>query len=430
MPGLEGGLDSLIHDVLVFVITGCLALYGLRALVELLKRSRPDLAIGRAVAAAVAIRVLGSFGITLTGFASTLRGGDEASYLFISGQLAESPFLSPQWIDAVGQELHTVVGALQLVLLDAPPTSIRLAMTGIAVAGMVLLAASAYDLAGPRAAWLGMWVLAFEPSNIFFTGIYNKESLMLLASGLVVFGGTRLWRRGRADALVPIALGCAVALATRVYAGGFLIAAAALLVGHAALQRRGGPLTSIGLASVLAGVAFVAVPIAIEASDQESLEKEIQIAQDANANDESNLALEEVDFSTRGAIVTNLPIRVRDLILRPYPWQVANTSQALGLIGTIAALSILFILIREARARRGRLWADAAPILYPLISLLIAYSIAVGNAGTGFRYRIHLVALAIILLLVLRERRLQRDGECQAPPVYVRPPQQSFTADP
>ncbi len=44
--------------------------------------------------------------------------------------------------------------------------------------------------------------------------------------------------------------------------------------------------------------------------------------------------------------------------------------------------------------------------------LLVAYAIAVGNAGTGFRYRTHLISLAICLLVVVRQHRL---GERPAP---------------
>lgn len=403
---MQGGSDQTIHDVLVFVITAVAVGYGLLSLVRLLARGRPELNIRGPVLFAVALRVAGAAAISFTGFASTLRGGDEDSYLAHSIDLQQAPFISSQWLHSLTHDLHEFVTAVQLRLFDSPSTSLRLVMSAFAVAGFILLAVSVHDLAGPRAGRLAMWLLAIEPSSIFFTGIVNKESLMLFASGLLVFGATRLWTKGRADALIPIALGCAVGLATRVYAGGFMIVAAALLVGYTAFKGRGGPLTSLGLAGVLAVVAIVAVPLAIDASDKESLERNVQVAQDANANDDSNLALEQVDFSTRGAIVTNLPKRVRDILLRPYPWQIGNTSQALGLLGTLVALFIMVMLVREVRARPRALMRYGASFVFPLLMLLVAYSIAVGNAGTGFRYRTQLIALGICLLVVLRERRL------------------------
>ena len=39
---------------------------------------------------------------------------------------------------------------------------------------------------------LAAWLLAFEPTNVFFSGILHKEPFMLLAEGLVAFGGPSL----------------------------------------------------------------------------------------------------------------------------------------------------------------------------------------------------------------------------------------------
>jgi hypothetical protein len=42
-----------------------------------------------------------------------------------------------------------------------------------------------------------------------------------------------------------------------------------------------------------------------------------------------------------------------------------------------------------------------------MLFLLTAYSLSVGNAGTGFRYRTHIVELGIAVLVVLREHALR-----------------------
>jgi hypothetical protein len=41
-----------------------------------------------------------------------------------------------------------------------------------------------------------------------------------------------------------------------------------------------------------------------------------------------------------------------------------------------------------------------------MLFLLAAYSLAAGNAGTAFRYRTHLVTLAIAAVAILREQAL------------------------
>lgn len=52
-----------------------------------------------------------------------------------------------------------------------------------------------------------------------------------------------------------------------------------------------------------------------------------------------------------------------------------------------------------------------APILYPLLFLMAAYSLSAGNAGTGFRYRTHLVVLGVAMLVVLREHVLRAPAD-------------------
>ena len=57
----------------------------------------------------------------------------------------------------------------------------------------------------------------------------------------------------------------------------------------------------------------------------------------------------------------------------------------------------------------------AGPLVYVGFFLLIAYSLSAGNAGTAFRYRMHIVALAVCALVVLRVLRTQ-PATAAAPP--------------
>ena len=232
---------------------------------------------------------------------------------------------------------------------------------------------------------------------------------MLLAAGLVAYGGAMMWKRGDLRSLWPIVAGCLIAVATRPYAGWFLIAAGAAITLHAGLRSgRERSTRSVALVAIVVLFAAIAAPTVLEASTDESLRR-VQQSQDANAVDvESNLSLERVDFSTRGAIVVNLPQRIRDVLFRPYPWQIENTSQQLGLIGSLFALTVFALLAGQLWFNRGQIMARAGPLVYVGSMLLIAYSLSAGNAGTAFRYRMHVVAIAVCLLVVLtavRERR-------------------------
>ncbi len=50
----------------------------------------------------------------------------------------------------------------------------------------------------------------------------------------------------------------------------------------------------------------------------------------------------------------------------------------------------------------------------PLLFLLVAYSLSAGNAGTGFRYRTHLVTLAIAVMAILREQAMVARAQSRA----------------
>jgi len=227
-----------------------------------------------------------------------------------------------------------------------------------------------------------------------------------------------VWRKLEFKGIAIMVLGSLIALGTRQYVGWFLFACDALLVLHAALRQLGNHLRTVPLIYGVAAVLVVATPAVLAASSTKSLQG-LQGSQNANststagngAANGNNLALEKVDFSTRSAIISNLPLRIRDVLLRPYPWQVGSINQLLGVAGSLIALTCFFLLIRYAIILRGQVMGRAGPLLYPFFFLLIAYSLAVGNAGTGFRYRTHLVTLALAALVVLRSGVIETEAE-------------------
>src|SRR4051794_20536622 len=294
-----------------------------------LKRSRPGLRIGAPVMAGVGIRLTALAGIGATGLDSTLRGGDELTFIGRARELATQP-LGHGNLPHGPYKLHTDVFALQFKLGFITEGAMRVTQVGIASAGAILIAAAVYDLAGGGAARLAAWLIAFSPAAVFYDSALHKEPLMALASGLVVFGGTMCWLRLDVRGVLVCALGGLIAVETRSYVGWFLVSATVLLVLHAALRTLDRPLRAMPAIYAVALIAFVATPVLWQASSKESLQP-LQQSQDANAagagqgtggSNTSNLALERVDLSTRSAILQNLPTRMRDLIVRPYPWEI------------------------------------------------------------------------------------------------------------
>jgi hypothetical protein len=391
--------------------------FALHGLLRVLSRSRPDLHVTRAIATGYALRLAAIAGVSATGIGQQLRGGDELGYLAQAHQIAASPWFSAAWKPlfslAGTNNLHVIVFAIQIKLFDFGADALRITQAGMALAGAVLVVAAVYDLAGGRAAKLIAWLAAIEPTNVFFSGTLLKEPLLDFAIGLVVFGGVRVWRRLDLTGLVVVSAGCAIAVFDRGYVGFFLVGGVVLLLLHASLRYARGRLRAIPIAlAVIVGLVLIS-PTVLQAVNKE--QRVLVNSQNANTlvtpspsavadvgkTNANNLALEPVDFSSRTAIVEHLPQRVSDLLLKPYPWQLADWSQRLGAVGGLIVLALLVVLVRCAWRGRRTFGRSTAPLFYPLLVMTIAFSLSVGNAGTGFRYRAHLLIPAMAMVAIL-----------------------------
>ena len=396
--------------ILTILATAVMLLFALHRL----QRSRPAMLIGAAMITAFTLRLLAIVAVNATGIGASLRGGDEFTYISFASALASQPLGTGDLPHGIYQ-LVTDMFAMEIKLGFMNATAIRVVQVGVAMLGSLFMAAAAYDLAGPRASRWTAWLIAIEPSSIFFNSGILKEPMMELAAGIVAFGGVWFWKRLDIRGIIICALGCLIAIETRAYAGWFMTAAVVMLVLHASLRsmRYSSRAAPFIYAFVLA--AFIAGPTAYAATGGANL-KRLQNSQEANATgagevssggaNGANLALPAVNYSSRTAILTSLPTKVRELLLEPYPWQLHDANQMFGALGTLFFYAILVLFIRYAWLSRGQVFGRAGPLLYPLLFETIAYSLTVGNAGTGFRYRSHLITLGIAATMILRQHVL------------------------
>jgi hypothetical protein len=379
------------------------------------KRAMPGLPIAKAIWVAFGVRIVAAMLLNQTPIAGQLRGGDESTFMAQAQSLARWDLISHGTWTGLSQEFHVLFFSLDYRLFNpVSQTTMRIEVIAISVAGLALLAAAVYELAGRKAALLAAWVLAFEPTSVFFSGLLHKEPFMLLAEGTVAYGGAKLWKRGNFLALLPMTLGCLLAVATRPYAGWFLSMAAALIALHTGLKRKASPGRSFALVTIVLALGVAFFPAIWNASSEEGL-KPLQKSQDYNANGvDANLSLERVDYSTRDKVILNLPKRILDITTKPYPWQLGNTSQRLGLLGTMFLFVGLLFLVAALLTNGKEIMRRAGPLVYPALFMLMAYSLSAGNAGTAFRYRTHLVAFLVAVLAVLHAVRQERLGAVRA----------------
>lgn len=417
--------------LIAILVVGVVLMYS----VLRLGRTRPGFTVGKALAVAFGVRLLAIVAINATGIGASLRGGDENTFLAFALDIARQPLGAGNLPHGIYQ-LQTELFALQIKLGFVNESGIRVTQTGISLLAYLFMLAATYDLGGARAARIAAWCLAFEPSSIFFNTEIHKEALMELAAGLVAFGGVWIWKRLDVRGILICALGCLIGIETRSYAGWFMACGCVLLILHASLRntaRKGMAITLI-YAVVIAGM--LAAPTILAATSGSNLHR-LQSSQAANASGDTeggtggansaNLALEAVDISSRGAVITSLPTKIRELLLEPYPWRLQNSSQMFGSIGTLVAYAVLVALIRYAWINRGSIFGRAGPVLYPLLFELVAYSVTVGNAGTGFRYRSHLVTLGIcVVSLLWAAARAHRQPPADVADLHVQQAPQPF----
>lgn len=406
--------------ILTVLATGVMLLFALRRL----QRSRSAMLIGGAMLTAFTLRLLAIIGVNATGIGASLRGGDEFTFINLAHTLAVQPIGTVDLPHGVYQ-LMTDMFAMEMKIGFMNATAIRVVQVGVAMLGTLLMTAAAYDLGGPKAARWTAWLLAIEPSSIFFNSGILKEPMMELAAGIVAFGGVWFWKRLDIRGILICALGCLIAITTRSYAGWFMACGSIMLILHASLRSMRHSSRALPFIYAIVLAAFIAGPTAYAATGGSNL-KILQHSQSANATgageggtgaaNGSNLALPAVNYSNRGAILTSLPTKIRELLLEPYPWQLHDTNQLFGSVGTLFFYAMLLLFVRYAWLSRGKVFGRAGPLLYPLFFETIAYSLTVGNAGTGFRYRSHLITLGIAAVMILRQHLLEAREAADAAP--------------
>jgi hypothetical protein len=372
------------------------------------RRTRPHLDVGFPLIVGAALRVGVAAAISLTSYATTLRGPDEQTWLENASSVTRDGPFSELGLKALTKAFHVWVIGTQGVVGPVPELALRFTQIAFSMAGVLLIVLAVHDLSGRRAAGIAAWALALEPSGVFFSSLLLKEPILLFAGGLALYGGAKTWRLGGTNGVLLMVFAGAVAVATRPYAGWFLVTACVVITLHAgirnAARRPSGFAIGVGIVLLISAM----IPVLGQLSSKESLER-LQSSQSANAADNSNLKLEFVDFSTRENVARNLPDRVADVVFRPYPWQVDNLNQQLGAFGSLGALLVFYLLIQGIARTGTRALARIGPIAYIALALLVAYSLSAGNAGTSFRYRTHLVALSLAAVVILRDAgRVQR----------------------
>ena len=372
-------------------------------LLRVVRARRPRLSLTAPIVAAAGLRVaVATLIAAIPGLSGTRPVDDPASYHYALRLIHDSETYGAL-PGALVDHVHIWLLTLQSAVIghDAGAFPLRITQITIAVCAIAIVAVAVNDLAGSTAGAVAAWLLALEPGSVFLSGFLLKEPLVALGEALVILGCVRMYLRRSPAPLGLMAAGVLLAAVIRPYLGFGLGAACILVLIHAALRHPAGRARTLTL--VLA-TALAVTATALVVANADRIAHRLQVSQNANTHDASNLKLEPVDFTTFSGTAEAVPLRVFELLFRPYPWQASNLSQGLGVIGTLYAWALLFLTLFLVLRRPRTAFPRVAPLVYVAICITIAYAVTTGNAGTGFRYRTHVVIALAACVSVLAPR--------------------------
>lgn len=358
-----------------------------------------DRSLGRLFLAGLAMRVVGSFARFEVNERAYGGMGDAKSY-FEFGRLAadsirnlDFSFLvdgtDPQgrWYGTVF--IQNVTGFVVFVIGD----SIRAAFLVFSLFSYVglLLCVRAFAVGfGRRPETYAAWVLLL-PSLWFWPSSIGKESLMMLALGLILSGYIGDGRRPR---WVSLAAGVALAAAIRPHVGGIfaLTIAFAELLGRGASSRTG-KWVNVAVAAVI-GVLTVQVGLSqlgLADADLDGIEEQFTFR--AGQTEQGGSKIE------RATGFAAIPFAFVNVLFRPFPWEATGIS-ALSAVEVWLFWALVLRRRRRVRGvfsgwRQSRFLALGIPFF---LALTLLYGVAFANLGIIARQRVVLLPLLLAVL--------------------------------
>lgn len=120
----------------------------------------------------------------------------------------------------------------------------------------------------------------------------------------------------------------------------------------------------------------------------------------------------DADVSTTSGSLAYLPIGVPQFLLGPFPWQVRNMRQFLGLLEAMTLWALAPSMVRGVQRAVRSAGRRIALLLAPAIGITIVLSLLIGNLGTIVRERLQVL---VFLLPFIALGRLRMD-EAEATP--------------
>lgn len=275
--------------------------------------------------------------------------------------------------------------------------------------------------------------ILFIPGVVFWSAGIMKDSICMLAVGLVVYAiqNIFLFNHKRIISIVTLVLSFYVLINLKAYIALALVVAVALysiLALKSKIRNRTQKVLVLPIAAVIMlGSAFLLVRYIGESLQRYSLENIMETAESyqnyharisyagrgSEVRTGSAYDLGEINFESPGSIASKIPAALNVTFFRPYLWEVKNPVMLLSALESTAILVFtLMVLFRVGLGKFFRLIITQKEILFCL-SFALIFGFAVGfttyNFGSLVRYKTPCIPFFLVALILLNQHAAKKE---------------------
>jgi hypothetical protein len=272
--------------------------------------------------------------------------------------------------------------------------------------------------------------VAFFPSLILWSSQGLKDGPIVFLLALTILATLKLGQKLTFKYVLVLVCTLSVLLSLRFYlfymitaavAGAFVVGSRALT--QASFVRQFVILIALGLTLTYLGVTRFA---SVQLENFGNLERIERSRKDAAGSAKSGFG-EEVDVSSSGGAISNVPLGLVYLFFAPFPWQVTSLRQMITLPEMIVWWASFPMMVLGTWFSIKYRLRVITPILIFTTMLSLAYSIFQGNVGTAYRQRAQLLVFYFIFaavgyVLVLEKREEKKRHQMENPLINQRFP--------
>ncbi len=291
-----------------------------------------------------------------------------------------------------------------------------------ALTAVIIFQCAYHAFANLRVARIAAIAVAFYPSLVLWSAQGLKDAPIVFCLALAILATLKLGQKLSVQYVLVLGGALLVVFSLRFYvfymicfavAGAFAIGMQAVTA--TSFIRQFAVIIILGLALTYLGVTRSA---SIQYEQLVTFEQ-LQLSRSDLAQSDSGFG-KDVDVSTTGGALSQIPLGLVYLLFAPFPWQLASLRQSITLPEMLVWWACFPLLVLGLWFTIKHRLRQLSPVLIFTCMLTLSYSVVQGNVGTAYRQRSQLlvfyfifVAIGAVLFKEKREDKRRRQAEAK-----------------